>query len=322
MKNNIDTLLIVNPISGGMDKEELSENAIAALEERGFHPSLCVTTKAGDARLFAREAVRCGVPYVIVAGGDGTVNETASALVDTDTALGILPCGSGNGLARHLEIPMDMIEALDIISRRDIMGCDYGTANGRPFFCTFGMGFDAEVSMEFASSKGRGPMNYLRSIFKELMRFRPSVYHIEAEGRSFDVEAFAVAACNASQYGNNAFIAPYASIRDGVLDLIVIHRGTPLTGVFAGVDLFTGFIEDNTLIQKISIHEAIIKREAGYVHLDGEPGEMESEIRVKCNPGGIKLFVNKDKKPFRPFFTPMQYWRNEIEFLGRKMLGL
>lgn len=317
-----DTLLIVNPISGGFEKEELSENVMVALKERGFYPSLCVTTKAGDAGSFAREAVKCGIPYVIVAGGDGTVNETASSLINTDTALGILPCGSGNGLARHLEMPMDLMESLDIINRRDIMECDYGTANDRPFFCTFGMGFDAEVSVEFASSKGRGPMNYLRSIFKELMRFKPSVYHIEADGQSFDVEAFAVAACNASQYGNNAFIAPYASIRDGVLDLIVIHRGTPLTGVFAGVDLFTGFIEDNTLIQKLSIREAKIIREVGNVHLDGEPGEMDAEIMLKCNPGGIRLFVNKDKKPFRPFFTPMQYWRNEIEFLGRRMLGL
>ena len=134
--------LIVNPISGTRSKQGLGE-ALAARLGPDWTVETCPTEYAGHATTLAAEAAAAGYDAVIAAGGDGTVNETARALCGTATALGIIPCGSGNGLARHLNIPVDNVASLDIIAGGRTLDVDTGSVNGRPFFCTFGVGFDA-----------------------------------------------------------------------------------------------------------------------------------------------------------------------------------
>lgn len=306
-------LLIINPISGTSAKKGVAAKCVRRLGKEGIDVEVLYTEGPGDASRFAAEAARKGYLGVIAAGGDGTVNEIASSLRGTATALGIIPLGSGNGLARHLGLSIDIHEALDVIARRNIVACDSCEADGYPFFCTFGLGFDAAVSEKFARSRQRGLINYMRSAFEEYLKFQAEEYEIVADGHSFRLKAFIVAACNASQYGNNVFIAPGASIRDGLLDITIIHAGTPLTRARAGVELVTGLIKNNMIIQTLQAKKATIRRSSpGSAHIDGEPIQLGKEIEVSCHHGNLLIFTTGDKKPFRPLITPFKYLHREI----------
>ena len=199
-------LLIINPVSGTSNKKELADKITSRLSAEGFEVETALTACRGDATRLARLAVDNGMAGVLACGGDGTVNETARALCGTDVSLGIIPAGSGNGLARHLGIPIDPMLSLDVIAERHIVPCDYATVNGSQFFCTFGVGFDAAVSHRFARQGRRGMATYVKSAFSEYLNYRPQVYTVSANGVPITEKAFLVAVCNASQYGNNAYI--------------------------------------------------------------------------------------------------------------------
>lgn len=308
-------LLIINPISGTLPKDDLEARVREKLEPSGYDITTVTTEYAGHGAELARHAVEEGYDVVLAAGGDGTVNEIASTLRDTPVALGILPFGSGNGLARHLGVSIDVDHALDIITKKNVQPCDYGTVNDLPFFCTFGLGFDAKVSKEFALMPTRGLATYVKSALQEYMSYSPMEYEIFAGGECMRVKAFLVAVCNASQYGNNAFIAPSASIRDGFLDIVIIHSGNPITRAIAGVELFTGRLEHNVLIQTLRVRKATIRHLPGPAHLDGEPRMMPQTLEVECHHGKINMLIDPDKPPFKPFVTPMESLRDDSAFL-------
>ena len=156
----------------------------------------------------------------------------------------------------------------------------------------------------------------------EYLKFQPEEYEIDADGHLFRLKAFIVAACNASQYGNNVFIAPMASIRDGLLDITLIHAGTPLTRARAGVELVTGMIKNNMIIQTLRVKKATIRRlSPGIAHVDGEPIRLGAEINVECNHGDLLIFTTGEKKPFRPLITPFQYLHREIRTWFRSVIG-
>lgn len=314
-------LLIINPISGTDDKEHIERMARKRLSEAGFTVGSAYTCARGDATRLARKAADNGFYGVIAVGGDGTVNETARALSNTNVALGIIPCGSGNGLARHLGIPLDPEKAIDIIAADHIVESDYGSVNQSPFFCTFGVGFDAAVSSNFARQHRRGRLTYLKSAIEEYIKFRPQTYSISANGHVLTENAFLIAVCNASQYGNNAYIAPDADITDGLLDITVVHAGNPLTTALVGVDLFTGYINKNTLINTFRAPSAVIYRQAeGPAHLDGEPVRLTDTIEIKCHPGGLKIFTPGALPKFRPIITPVEnVARDIIDAMARLM---
>lgn len=306
-------LLVINPISGTQTKRGIAAKCMRKLNREGIDVEVLYTEKSGDARLFAEKAASKGYLGVIAAGGDGTVNEVATALRGTGTALGIIPLGSGNGLARHLGLSMDASEAIDVIARRNIVACDSCSVNDRTFVCTFGLGFDAAVSEKFAKSQQRGLLNYIKSALLEFTRFQPTECEITADGHTFRFKAFIVAACNASQYGNNIFIAPMASIKDGLVDITIIHAETPLTQARVGVELVTGLVKDNMIIQTLRVKEAVIRRaDEGIAHVDGEPIILGAEMNVKCNHGDLLMFTTGNKKPFRPLITPITYFNREV----------
>lgn len=278
----------------------------------GYTTDARFTRASGHAATLAFEAIAGKYDAVMVAGGDGTINEAAAALRNSGMPMGIIPCGSGNGLARHIDIPPDVDKALDIIAIGYIQPCDCGMANGFPFFCTFGLGFDAAVSKSFASSKRRGPLAYVKSAVSELLSFHPANYRLTINGRTLEFKAFLFTVANASQYGNNAFIAPGASIRDGLLDITIFHDGNPLALAGAGLDLFTGHLNRNLIVQTFRIREALVETDALAAHLDGEPANISSPVSIKCTPGALMLFLNPNKKPFKPFITPMEYFFRDM----------
>lgn len=313
--------LIINPISGTHSKEGLDEAVCQVLEPLGYEIDVRWTDGQGAATRLAREAIDAGYGSVFAAGGDGTINETARALRDTGVALGIIPCGSGNGLARHIGIPVDIHGALEILAEQNILSCDYGSINGHPFFCTFGSGFDAHISEKFAEGKKRGIANYLKNTLREFVSYKPEEYTIYANGHELTQRAFVVAVCNASQYGNNAYIAPHASITDGLLDITIIHYGNLITTALVGIDLMTGFIEQNMLIHTLQASEAVILRhKPGPVHIDGEPMNMGSKLVVKCHKEGLDIYAPSANRPFRPFITPVQSMMDQVRFTVERLI--
>ncbi len=298
--------LIINPISGTHSKAGLAEAVIDSLGPLGWEIETTYTQCRGDATRLSREASNAGYDAVFAAGGDGTVNETAIALCGSQTALGILPCGSGNGLARHLGIPIDPREGIKVIAAEKARPIDYASVNGRKFFCTFGVGFDAAVSAAFAQKKTRGKFTYIQSTFETYAHYEPELYTITADGRSFTERAFLIAVCNASQYGNNAYIAPSACIDDGLLDVTVIHAGNTLSTALVGFDMLTGMIEHNVLIHHFRTSAITIDRAngGGVAHIDGEPLDMPARLDIRCHPSLLRVFAPAVQPPVKPFITP------------------
>lgn len=313
-------MLIINPISGTGKKKGLPEMVESRMSSMGYDLDVRFTTCRGDATRLSREASDLGYGLVLAAGGDGTVNETAQALCGSQTALGIIPAGSGNGLARHIGIPINARASLDVIAQEHVAECDYGTVNNRPFFCTFGVGFDAAVSHAFAKQSRRGLMMYMKSALQQYLNYRPETYAISANGKILTEKAFVIACCNASQYGNNAYVAPDASIRDGLLDIVIIHQGSPIDTAMVGMDLFTGYINKNTLIHSFRAPSAVIYRsDEGPAHIDGEPMLLNEILDVKCHHAGLRILTPREKPAFRPVVTPLRsIWRTVDLFFRRK----
>ena len=205
----------------------------------------------------------------------------------------------------HLGIPVDVDSSIRVLAKKNVITADYGTANDRPFFCTFGVGFDAAVSERCARQKRRGILMYLKNTVNEYINFSPEEYVIEANGQVITDRAFLVVACNASQYGNNAFVAPEASVTDGELDITIVHAGNVITQAFVGVDMLTGLIGKNALVDTIRTKSAVIRRtDTGAAHLDGDAIEMPPVIEIKCHAGKLRVFAPTKSTRFRPVITP------------------
>ena len=305
-------LAVINPISGTANKQYIPETITEVMDESKWDVMIRFTQRPGHATDLAKQAIKQGYYGVLAIGGDGTINEVAAALRDSDTALGIIPNGSGNGLARHLNIPIDVKRALEEINNDRIEQFDYCMANQHPFFCTCGVGFDAHVSAKFAESKKRGPISYLKNTLVEYLRYRSEEYSIETADQVLTERAFVIACGNASQYGNNAFITPNASMQDGLIDVTLIQPFTPLDTAVLGILLFTKHIDQDTNIQSFRTPSLTIHRpKAGVMHIDGEPMMMEADIEVKCVHNGIKIFLPKDGgENKKTFITPIEegFW--------------
>ena len=256
---------------------------------------MCETEYRGHAAELAKACAAEGVDIVVAVGGDGTVNEVARSLVHTQTALGIIPCGSGNGLARHLCIPLNIRKAISIINQGKIEVFDYGVINDLPFFCTCGMGFDAFISLKFAEAGKRGPITYVENVLKEGLKYKPETYEIVDESGTMRHKAFLIACANASQYGNNAYIAPGATMKDGEMDVIIMEPFTALDAPQIAADLFMKTLGNNSKIKTFRTRRLTIHRqEPGAIHYDGDPIMTDTDIDVHIEHLGIRIVTNPD----------------------------
>lgn len=285
-------LFLINPKSGVSSKRNVPGLIERHIDHNRFDVSISYTQYAGHAYELAKEAAADGVDVVVAVGGDGTVNEVGRAVVHTGTALGIIPCGSGNGFARHLGIPIGVKGALEFINSAEPMTIDYGKINGHPFFCSCGVGFDATVSNDFAKSTGRGMFNYVRQALLDWVTYQPETYTVETEHLKKKIKAFVIACGNASQYGNNAYITPFASMRDGLLTVSILSPFTALEVPVVSFQLFNHMFADSDYITSLSAPWIRIKRrKPGPAHFDGEPCEMGAELFIEAVPDGIKVLA-------------------------------
>ncbi len=286
---------IINPKSGTQSKDGIPQLIEELLDHTCFKYEVCFTQYPGNAAELAKSCVQKGDDMVVAVGGDGTVNEVARSLVHSQTALGIIPCGSGNGLARHLCIPMDVSKALNIINKCQIEAFDYGVINGLPFFCTCGMGFDAFISLKFAEAGKRGPVTYVENVLKEGLKYKPETYEIVDDSGTNRYKAFLIACANASQYGNNAYIAPGATMKDGKMDVIIMEPFDALDAPQIAADLFMKTLGNNSKIKTLRTeHLTIHRQQPGAIHYDGDPIMTDTDIDVHMEHLGIRIVVNPD----------------------------
>ncbi len=289
-KKNI--LFLINPKSGVGGKRSVPRLVRTLLDKSKFNVTIKETRYVAHACELAAEAVAKGVDIVVAVGGDGTVNEVARTLIGTNTALGIIPCGSGNGFARHLGVPMDIRGAVGFINDAEVTSVDYGKINGHPFFCTCGIGFDAFVSNSFANGTRRGLLGYMNQTLVDWLNYNPEVYELESESFKKSYKAFLVACGNAAQYGNNAYISPNASMRDGLLSVTVLEPFPAVDVPLIVGQLFGRSLNKNGHIKTLEAKWLRIKRKsAGPVHFDGEPAMMDAEIFIEMVPLGLKVLA-------------------------------
>ena len=287
------TLFIINPISGGKKKDGVPE-----LIGKYFEGDSTIIFTKGVAH--ASEVAAASIQsydMIVAVGGDGTVNEIASALVGSKATLGIVPCGSGNGLSRFLGIPMDIKEAILNLNTRRVACIDSAQANGKSFFNMAGIGFDAHISQVFATGKSRGFITYIKSSLQEVIKYRPQVYQIEIDGKMYEREAFMLSFANSSQYGNNAHISPYASVQDGLIDVCVIKPFPLYRFVELGIRMFNKTTNQSRFVEIIRGKHIVINRlTAGPLHLDGEPEMAGTKVEINIIPQSLKIVVGNSFK--------------------------
>ena len=325
---------IINPISGTDSKDTVPKLIEEHLDKERFFYRILYTEHAGHAAELTRQCVEEHVDIVVAVGGDGTVNEVARSLLHSTTALGIIPCGSGNGLARHLCLPLDVRKSIEIINQCHIEAFDYGIINDLPFFCTCGMGFDAFISLKFAESSKRGPITYVENVLKEGLKYKPETYEVKDDTGVHHYKAFLIACANASQYGNHAYIAPGATMKDGEMDVIIMEPFNALEAPQIAADLFMKTLSKNSKIKTFRTKNLQIHRsKEGAIHYDGDPVMTGTDISVSIEHLGIRIVTNPEitedaaqpnpvLNAFSDFFNNINNVRDDITKGSRRIQAI
>lgn len=292
LHTKINILFIINPISGGRGKVRIPALIDQYLDKSKFNSNFVFTEYVGHATAIAEEAVRKNFDIIVAAGGDGTINEVATKVLQHNKILGILPMGSGNGLARFLNIPKNLKQAILIINTFKVDKIDTATFNEKCFFNLAGMGFDAHLSSVFSKDKKRGLAGYLKLGLKEILNYKSQQYLIHIDGIEYKRKAFAISIANSSQYGNNVFISPSASVKDGLLDICIIKPFPILKLPLLSYVMLRGTAETSDMIEIIKGKTIkIIREKEGTVHVDGEPLYMGKEIDAVIQPLSLQVIV-------------------------------
>lgn len=287
---------IINPISGTQQgiKRKLPKLIEKELDRSQWLQNIVFTEYAGHATELAKQFAVMGFDAVVAVGGDGTANEVAQGLRDTETALGILPMGSGNGFARHLHIPMQPVKAIQMLNRSETIRCDYGLANERLFVTTCGTGFDALIAYQFSKAGKRGLKTYVEKVVKDLLTYKSQTYHIVGEDMDITHKAFLITFANASQWGNDAYIAPKASLQDGQMDICMMSSSALLGAPGLALRLFTKNIDNSLFMDTVKAKDIMLYREEeAPFHIDGDPVKMPKDIRIRIVEDGLKVLAEK-----------------------------
>ena len=281
--------VIGNPVSGGKDKHKVLAAIDRYLDRSVFSYEVLETGKAGDATAWARERE---ADIIVAVGGDGTVSEVARGLLGSEKALGIIPCGSGDGLALHLGISRDPVRAVQVLNENCQARMDVGQMNGNPFFCTCGVGLDAVVSLDFARSGKRGLATYIATAWEDWKHFNRDHYIVETEEEVWEGQAVFVTAGNANQWGNEARIAPKASLCDGLIDLAIVDPFTMVEIPDLAARLMTGNADSSRHFHSYRSSKIHIRRDhPGPAHADGDPFETGTDIYLSVIPKALRVVI-------------------------------
>ncbi len=283
---------IINPVSGVGKQKKIGELIKKGIDKNAFQYEIVYTKAAGHAKELSRQSAQQGFDIVVAVGGDGSVNEVGAGLIGTNTAMAIIPAGSGNGLARHVGISTIMEKAVQVINTGKIISIDTITVNEKPYLGIAGIGFDAHIAHEFATYGTRGFFSYVKLVFREWPGYKSREYELEIDGNLLKKEAFLICIANASQFGNNAVIAPCANIQDGLMDVCILQKA-PYTKLIPLIyRLFNKTVNKSVFLETIRCKSLTIKNnKGGFIHLDGEPKRMGEELHFVMNPLSLKMLV-------------------------------
>lgn len=279
---------IVNPNSGTGRYRNFEPELEQWLDLDRFDYKLHYTTGPNDAERIARESVK-DCDAIIAVGGDGTVNEVARSLIDEETAMGIIPVGSGNGLARHLNIPIHLGRALETVNRYNIKQIDTARLNEHKFVNIAGIGFDALIGFEFAKGKTRGLWTYVKLTLKHYFRYRNIDIEMEVDGTTMLRKVFLISFANATQYGNNARIAPGAAIDDGLLTICILPDMSWWRVPVFVVRLFNGTLGKSSIAEFMDGRHIKIKQPLEMAQIDGEAFLCGKELEVEIHPASLNM---------------------------------
>ncbi len=282
-------LFVINARSGAKRRYDIADVIRRAAP---FAHEVVACDRKEDLDAIVDRAEHDGIDIVFAVGGDGTVHETAKRLIGRKLTLGILPIGSGNGFARHIGLPADPAAALRSCSGGRVVTIDTASVNDHAFLGVMGIGFDAVIADRFASSSVRGLQTYIREGLRAFAQFQAEEYDLTLNGTTMRRRAFVIAVANSGQYGNNARVAPLASLQDGLLDVVIVDDTHFLDAAFLIARLFTGSFHRATGVTTLQTTEVTIRRtSAGPAHLDGEPLTLGEELHVRVVPQSLRLLV-------------------------------
>jgi diacylglycerol kinase (ATP) len=286
------TCFILNPKAGPSQRHDMPALIARHFGAREVDYEIRPTEYAGHAVELAKTAAAEGFAIVAAVGGDGTVNEVGRGLLGTETALGIIPQGSGNGLARHLKVPLGLPDALRRLAAPEFSRMDVGVINGHPFFCTAGLGFDAHVSQHFAQAGSRGLSTYLQVTLREYRSYRPVAVQATLGGQEVTTDCYVLAFANASQYGNNAYIAPRADLRDGLLDVCLIDALPVFRAFRVSLAMALGTLPQSKAAEYFRVPRGRVVAAApiGF-HVDGDYLGHATEFDVELMPLALAVAV-------------------------------
>ena len=283
-------LFIINPNAGTTKKKKVITHIHAALPINDFDIIYWNAPKQ-DIVLDIKNNIN-NVDIVVAVGGDGTVNVVAQALINTDTVLGIIPSGSGNGLARYLGIPLEIKKAIASLYAGNTITIDTCLVNDKRFLSTCGVGFDAQVSSLFSHSSKRGFWSYACIAFNLYWKYKLEEYKLIIDKKSMYKKAFLITFANSSQFGNNAIIAPKADIQDGIMDIIIVKSFPFYHMIPIGIKLFNNTIHHSKYVETLQVKSVrLIKSKAGVVQYDGEPTHIGKILDVKIVPKSLKVSI-------------------------------
>lgn len=285
-------VFVINPISGKGKQGGIETLIDRHLDKRFFEYQVRYTNGPGDATGIARQAAADGYNVVVAVGGDGTVNEVTAGLVGSDTALGIIPAGSGNGLSRHLKIPLNGARAIEVINRMNVVKIDTATIDEHVFVNLAGIGFDATIAKKFGDAGTRGFATYFKVTTCSYFRYKPKKYILTIDGKRIERRALMVSFANSSQFGNNASIDPGASVSDGYIDVCILRKIPFFKVPFLAPLLFLKKFDRTRYVEIIRAREVVLKQKRKRVmHVDGDTHKAGKEVIMKILPLSLNVVV-------------------------------
>lgn len=282
---------IVNPISGVGRQKIIEKLVVEKLDHARYEYKIVYTEHPKHAIDLCKKATEDCFDIVVAVGGDGSVNEAGRSLAGTGSALAILPAGSGNGLARHLGIPMDLVKAMDVINNGKEITIDTVSINNETFLGMAGVGFDAHIGWEFAKFGKRGFSSYVKVVTREFPKYKAMDYELEIDGVKYSRNAFLISFANGSQYGNNAVIAPNADLQDGMIDVCILKDFPVYALPVLAYRLFNKKMGSSKYIEIIRGKKIKVKQLSTTAHIDGEPVELGHDITIEVKPATLKVVV-------------------------------
>lgn len=290
MKKKI--LFVINPVSGSYDKTEIEEQIYANIQADKFELQIEFTQYAKHAIEIAKQAANNDFDAVIAIGGDGSINEVAQGLIKSNTALGIIPFGSGNGFARHFRFPFNVKKCIEIINNYKIETIDTCTFNDQYFVNVAGLGFDAKVAHELSESKRRGLIPYVLGSIKHYFTAKSKKFTIYIDELRVRKNAYVVAVANAKQYGYGVKIANSASINDGLLNVVIINWFPKIIGLFVLSRLINGDFESSWYVDTYEAKKIDIRFQGEFeYHIDGEPSVISKNVVIEVVPNSLKIIL-------------------------------